>query len=101
MSAGRPENSVAVNWIFIDLKNGKAESEMNIIPIPPSHCVRLLQNRIPCGNDSILVRIVAPVVVKPDMDSKNASPKFFIEPLIINGRVPKRLKMRQIPVTII
>src|SRR5664280_1790176 len=96
-----PENSVAAIWIFDDFKAGKTESEINIIPIPPSHWVMLLQNRIPCGIDSILGSIVAPVVVKPDIDSKKASPKPGIEPLIRNGNVPKMLKIIQIPVTII
>ena len=50
--------------------------------------------------DSIFVRIVAPVVVKPDIDSKKASPKLVIEPLIRNGKVPKMLKIIQVPVTI-
>jgi hypothetical protein len=44
--------------------------------------------------------MVAPVVVKPEIDSKKASPKLLIEPLIINGRVPKMLKISQMPVII-
>ena len=47
------------------------------------------------------VIIVAPVVVKPDIDSKKASVKLSIDPLKIKGKVPKRLKIIQIPVTMI
>jgi hypothetical protein len=50
-------------------------------PIPPIHWVRLLQKRIPCNCDSTFVRIVAPVVVNPEIDSKKASPKLLIVPL--------------------
>ena len=42
-------------------------------PNPPIHCVILRQNKSPCGNDSILSKILAPVVVNPDMVSKKAS----------------------------
>ena len=44
----------------------------NTMPNPPNHCVRLRQNRMPWGNDSMLSSTVAPVVVKPDMVSKKA-----------------------------
>ena len=46
------------------------------------------------------VIIVAPVVVKPDIDSKKASPKLLIDPLKRNGNVPKRLKINHVAVTI-
>ena len=46
--------------------------------------------RIPLGKDSMSVRMVAPVVVKPDIVSKNALVKFGIAPLKRKGRVPKR-----------
>ena len=49
----------------------------------------------------MLVSIVAPVVVHPDIDSKKASPKLVIEPLIRKGNVPKILNISHIPVTII
>ena len=50
-----------------DRKNGNRE---NTIPKPPIHCVRLRQKSIPWERDSISSRIVAPVVVNPDMVSK-------------------------------
>jgi hypothetical protein len=64
-------------------KMGKMASDRTIIPIPPSQCVKLLQNNIPCDKDSISFRIEDPVVVKPDMVSKNASVKFGMAPVNI------------------
>lgn len=43
-----------------------------IIPNPPIHWVILRQKSSPCGRDSMLSNIVAPVLVKPDMVSKKA-----------------------------
>ena len=42
-------------------------------PIPPIQWVRLRQKAMPLGSASISVRIVDPVVVKPDTVSKKAS----------------------------
>ena len=42
---------------------------------PPIHCVMLRQSRMSLDTASMLVRMVAPVVVKPDKASKNASVK--------------------------
>ena len=44
---------------------------ITIIPIPPSHCKMALQIRILFGALSKLVIIVDPVVVIPDIASKN------------------------------
>jgi hypothetical protein len=59
-----------------------------IIPIPPIQWVKLLQNKIDFGRASISVKIDAPVVVKPDIDSKKASinPGMALE--IIYGEAP-------------
>src|SRR5512141_306439 len=95
------ENSVAAILMFMDLITGNIDREMKIIPRPPIHCVKLLQKSIPCGKDSTSLMMLAPVVVKPEIDPKNASPKDFTDPLRRNGRVPKRLKISQAPVTII
>ena len=51
---------------------GSTAMVKNTMPNPPNHCVRLRQNRMPWGNDSMLSSTVAPVVVKPDMVSKKA-----------------------------
>ena len=51
--------------------------------------MKLLQNNIPLGRDSISVSIVAPAVVNPDTVSKNESIKDGIAPLITKGSAPK------------
>ena len=44
-----------------------------MIPMPPSHWVKLRQKRMPQPEPSISVMTEAPVVVKPEADSKSAS----------------------------
>src|SRR3989344_3644642 len=61
-----------------------------IIPMPPIQCVMLLQRRIPWGSFSTDAKIVAPVVVKPDMASKYASTKCRREPERIYGSDPNK-----------
>ncbi|MBA7590946.1 hypothetical protein ES708_33090 [subsurface metagenome] len=64
----------AINNCIPPMPNiGRITSERTMIPIPPSHCVMLLQNNNPCDRDSMSLRIDAPVVVNPDIVSKNAS----------------------------
>ena len=41
--------------------------------MPPSHCKNALHIKIPLGSDSRLLRVVAPVVVTPLIDSNKAS----------------------------
>ena len=43
--------------------------------MPPIHCVNALQNKSDRGNISTFCMIDAPVVVRPDADSKKASVK--------------------------
>lgn len=40
------------------------------IPIPPIHWLNERQNKIPFGSDSTSLKILAPVVVRPETDSK-------------------------------
>jgi hypothetical protein len=70
-----------------DLGNNAKENTMT--PKPPNHCIKLRQNKMFFGRDSILVKIVDPVVVMPDVDSKTASVKEVISPLRRNGSAPK------------
>jgi hypothetical protein len=49
--------------------------ENKTIPIPPTHWIKLLQKRSDLGMASISVRTEAPVVVRPETDSKNADEK--------------------------
>ena len=45
-------------------------SVRTMIPMPPSQWVSARQNRTLFGSTSTRARMVEPVVVKPDMDSK-------------------------------
>lgn len=71
-------------------RNGSTVIDIKMMTIPPSHCVVALQNNNPFGRDSTLVNMVAPVVVKPDIDSKNASVKLPVTPLSMYGRAPNK-----------
>ena len=51
-------------------KAGRTESEKTTKPIPPIQWVVERQRRTLFGRASMLVRIDAPVVVKPETDSK-------------------------------
>jgi hypothetical protein len=62
------------------------------MPIPPNQCVRLRQKSIEYGSISTFVMIEDPVVENPEVDSKNASIKFGIAPLIRYGNAPKTEK---------
>ena len=56
--------------------------------MPPSQCVKERQNIIDLGRTSTSVKIEAPVVLKPEQDSKKASAADEIAPEIKNGRAP-------------
>ena len=51
-----------------------------ITPTPPSHCKSDLHANIPGGEASMFMRMVDPVVVIPDIDSKKESvkPRFIL-----------------------
>ena len=48
-------------------------SKKTITPMPPSRIITLRHSSMQWLKDSTFVRMVAPVVVKPETDSKNAS----------------------------
>ena len=52
---------------------GAKASQNTSTPLPPSQWLKLRQYRIPQERDSTSGRMDAPVVVKPDTISKNAS----------------------------
>jgi hypothetical protein len=62
--------------------DGRIIMRITIIPRPPIHCVRLLQNSIEYGRISTFFRIEEPVVEKPEVDSKKALINDGIVPLI-------------------
>ena len=47
--------------------------DKTMIPMPPSHWIKLRQTRSPGLSPSMSVRIDEPVVVNPEIDSKQAS----------------------------
>ncbi len=75
--------------------NGKMATVSTMIPMPPIHCVRLRQYRMPFDTPSISVRMDAPVVVMPDMVSKKALVTLGIAPLIRYGSIPKHTIVNQ------
>ena len=60
-----------------------------MIPTPPSHCSIPRQSLIPSGSASSPLNTVAPVVVSPDIASKNASVKLALVAPITKGIAPK------------
>ena len=66
-----------------------------IIPIPPNHCKRERQIKIPSDKLSKLDITVDPVVVIPLTDSKKAFVKLSDELEYINGNEPKRAIINQ------
>ena len=70
-----------------------------MMPKPPNHCITLRQNSMPCGCESMLFMIVAPVVVNPDIDSKKASVTLSMAPVKMNGSMPNTAKSTHATVT--
>ena len=71
----------------------------NTIPKPPIHWVRDRQKRMPCGKPSTLSITVAPVVVSPDIVSKNASVTCWMYPPMRKGSIPKAVNATHTTVT--
>ena len=88
----KPGASAAKSDIFLEpLATEGMKAKVNTTtPKPPIHCMMLRQNRMPCGCWSILLRIVAPVVEKPDMVSKKASVTLSTVPCIRKGSMPNK-----------
>ena len=62
---------------------------MTTIPTPPNHCNRARHNKIPGGACSRFLKTVAPVVVRPEIDSKKESVNVGAALEKINGREAK------------
>ena len=69
------------------------------IPKAPTHCISERQKRMPWGRHSTSAKTVAPVVVKPDVDSKKASVTSGKQPCMRKGNMPKSEKITQTLVT--
>jgi len=65
---------------------GRTVTNIMMTPAPPSHCMKLRQNRMLLGQDSMLVMMLEPVVVKPLMVSNMASTTLI--PYMTNGIAP-------------
>jgi len=70
------------------LNMGSIAIAMTIMPTPPSHCSKALQSKMPGGALSRPTIIVEPVVVMPDIDSKNASARLISNAENANGSAP-------------
>ena len=74
-------------------KKGSRAAVRISTPIPPSQWVKDRQNSSPMGSPSMAVRMVAPVVVKPEMVSKKQfSINFSVYFLALTGKVRQALK---------
>ena len=78
---------------------GRTASAVTMMPMPPIHCRMERHSRTPGGMSSSPVRIVAPVVVRPDVDSKNASVTDRPRSLITKGMAPKAASRTQVSET--
>ena len=65
-----PVASAAKIFTLPPTSEGRMAMVKNTIPSPPIHCISERQKSIPWGSTSTSSRMVAPVVVKPDIVSK-------------------------------
>ena len=79
---------------------GNTAIVMTIIPKPPIQCVILRQSSKLLGKTSMSFRMVAPVVVNPDIVSKKASANHGMFPLSQYGISPMNENIIQVKVTI-
>ena len=86
--SGVSKASVLNNCIPPTLKMGSIAIAITIIPTPPNHCNKALQSRMPGGALSRPTITVEPVVVIPDIDSKNASATLISNSENANGSAP-------------
>ena len=84
---------------LIPRKGSRAAVRMST-PIPPSQWVKDRQNSSPMGSPSMAVRMVAPVVVKPEMVSKKQSINGPNRPENQKGSAPNTPNSTQIRPTV-
>ena len=78
---------------------GMMARESTKTPMPPAQWVKLRQKSRPFGTDSTSIKIVAPVVVKPEAASNTASKKLGVTPERKKGRAPKMDTRTQVRAT--
>ena len=81
--------SILKSCIPPTFNKGRIVIAITTIPIPPNHCIIALHNKILFGLLSKSEITVAPVVVIPDILSKNASLKLKFSVESRNGKLPK------------
>jgi hypothetical protein len=86
------------NCIPPTFSNGNIVIAITITPMPPNHCKRALQIRMPLGASSKFVIIVEPVVVIPDMLSKKESTNERFRSDNKKGKDPKIAILNQVKV---
>ena len=86
-----PGLSALIRCMLLPPASGTIQSTKTNTPIPPIQCVKLRQNKKQFDKASTSERIVAPVVVYPDIVSNKASNRLGISPLIKNGSAPEIL----------
>ena len=80
-------------------KMGSRAMVKHTMPSPPTHWVRARQKSMPLDMVSRWSTTVNPVVVNPDMVSKNAPATDGMSPLSRNGTMPSRVKMTHVRLT--
>ena len=83
-----PGISARMMWMERSVTLGTSAITNTSTPMPPTQWVKLRQNRMPRPRASISVRMLAPVVVKPETVSKKASTKWGISPEMTKGMAP-------------
>ena len=84
-----PGDSALRIWMVLAFTEGMMAIIITSTPIPPIQCVNERQNNMPRGRDSTSLRMEAPVVVNPEMDSNSASSTRGMAPLSRKGSAPK------------
>ena len=79
--------------------DGSSAAAKTTMPMPPSQWVKERQNSTDRACPSMSVRIVEPVVEKPEQISKKASTGFGIAPVSTIGTAPTTEAVSQIRVT--
>ena len=100
MSIDGPGDSARIRWIDRAPIFEISASVSTSTPMPPTQWVKLRQNSSPFGSASTSVRIVEPVVVKPDTVSKKQSTSEGMLPWKKNGSPPKNDTRIQLSATV-
>ena len=90
-----PGLSARMRLMFEPPLSGTMARRKTSTPIPPIQCVKLRHRSEQCESTSTSERMLAPVVVKPDIVSKRASVKDVISPVMQKGMQPTKLSRIQ------